>query len=130
VILVDTSVWIEFLQAGGVTEQVKTRLERAELATHPFVRGELALGQLGKRRADFLRGIDALPLIEVAPHDVVLGMAEGHALGASGVGWVDVHLLAACVGSGARLWTLDRPLRLAALRIRKAEILEFRRRRR
>jgi predicted nucleic acid-binding protein len=126
VILVDTSVWIEFLRGGTVAEQLKVKLDRGDLVVHPFVRGELALGQLGKKHAVFLRGIDALPFVDVAPHDVVLGMVEAHALAASGVGWVDAHLLAACVGAGARLWTLDRSLRLAALRIRKPGILDLR----
>lgn len=125
-ILVDTSVWIEFLQGGAVAAQLKERLDRGDLVVHPFVRGELALGQLGKRHAAFLRAIDTLPLIEVTRHDVVLRMVEGHALAASGIGWVDAHLLAACVGAGARLWTLDRSLRLAALRIRKPGILDLR----
>lgn len=124
-ILVDTSVWIEFLRAGRVAAQVKARLEGGDLVAHPFVRGELALGQLGKRRADFLRGIDALPVMEVASHDVVLRLVEDHALAASGMGWVDAHLLAACAGTGVRLWTLDRSLRLAAFRIRKPAILDI-----
>jgi predicted nucleic acid-binding protein len=126
VILVDTSVWIEFLRGGAVAAQLKTRLDRGDVVGHPFVRGELALGQLGKRRSAFLRGIDALPAIEVVAHDVVLRMVEDHALAASGVGWVDVHLLAACAGAGARLWTLDRSLRLAVLRVRKPGLLDLR----
>ncbi len=54
------------------------------------------------------------------------GVAEDHALAASRVGWVDAHILAACATTGARLWTLDRSLRLAALRIRKPGILDIR----
>lgn len=122
-ILVDTSVWIDFLQGGAVTAQVKLRLGTGELAGHPFVRGELALGQLGRGRVEFLRGIDALPFFQVSPHSEVLNMVEAHALAATGVGWVDVHLLAACVAADARLWTLDRGLRLAALRIRRAGLI-------
>ena len=124
-ILVDTSVWIDFLRGGSVVALLTTKLEHRKLVAHPFVRGELALGQLGKRRAAFLGGLDVLPMIEVAPHEVVLRMVEQHALAATGVGWVDAHLLAACVGAGARLWTLDRALRLAALRIRKAGLLDL-----
>jgi predicted nucleic acid-binding protein len=126
VILVDTSVWIEFLRDDAIATRLNPRLDRGDQVAHPFVLGELALGQLGRRRAAFLRGIETLPLIDVAPHHTVLRMVQDHALAASGVGWVDAHLLAACVGAGARLWTLDRALRLAALRIRKPGILHLR----
>lgn len=122
-ILVDTSIWIDFLAGGSTASWVKSSLETAALACHPFVRGELALGQLGKRRKDFLRGIDRLPVLPLAAHEDVLALVEAHDLAGAGIGWVDAHLLAACVGTKARLWTLDRSLRLAALRARDASVL-------
>ena len=121
-ILVDTSVWIDFLAGGSTATSVKSLLETVELACHPFVRGELALGQLGKRRKDFLRGIDRLPVLPLAAHEEVLALVEARDLFRAGLGWVDAHLLAACIGTRAHLWTLDRSLRLAALRARDASV--------
>ncbi|HEY4187532.1 MAG TPA: PIN domain-containing protein [Polyangia bacterium] len=122
-ILVDTSVWIDFLAGGSTAASLKSLLETVEVACHPFVRGELALGQLGRRRKDFLRGIDRLPVLPLAAHEDVLALVEAHDLVGAGIGWGDAHLLAACVGTKARLWTLDRSLRLAALRAREVSLL-------
>jgi len=44
VILVDTSVWVDHLRAGG--EALASWLEAGMVLTHPFVVGELALGNL------------------------------------------------------------------------------------
>jgi predicted nucleic acid-binding protein len=46
----------------------------------------------------------------VASHDEAMAFAERHALAGRGVGWVDVHLLAAAVLARARLWTRDKRL--------------------
>jgi predicted nucleic acid-binding protein len=44
VILVDTSVWIEHLRAGS--GRLAALLNKGEVLLHPFVIGELALGNL------------------------------------------------------------------------------------
>jgi predicted nucleic acid-binding protein len=44
-------------------------------------------------------------------------MIEAHGLPGSGLGWVDAHLLAAALISGAKLLTLDRVLQRIAWRI-------------
>jgi hypothetical protein len=53
----------------------------------------------------------------VAEHDEVLALVDSHGLAGSGIGWIDAHLLAAALLSSASLWTLDRRLARAALRI-------------
>jgi predicted nucleic acid-binding protein len=44
-------------------------------------------------------------------------LIEHRRLAGSGIGWVDAHLLASALLSGARLWTLDRPLARVAQRL-------------
>ncbi|MGH7735686.1 MAG: type II toxin-antitoxin system VapC family toxin, partial [Gemmatimonadales bacterium] len=46
-ILVDTSVWVDHLRVGD--EALARRLEAGEVLTHPFVIGEIALGDLRQR---------------------------------------------------------------------------------
>ena len=48
-ILVDTSIWMHHLRAGE--EQLSTLLGDGEVLGHPFVTGELALGNLVNRVA-------------------------------------------------------------------------------
>ena len=114
-ILVDTSVWVEHLRRG------EPRLERhlidAEVAGHPFVLGELALGSL-RRRDEILGLLAALPQAQLASHEEVRGFVETRKLWARGIGWVDAHLLSAAALSGFRLWTLDRRLAAVASELR------------
>jgi predicted nucleic acid-binding protein len=81
---------------------------------HPFVLGEIALGSL-KSRAELLQLLEALPGTLVASDAEVMHMVNERALFGRGLGWVDVHLLAATLLTpGLRLWTRDRRLHAVA----------------
>jgi hypothetical protein len=47
-----------------------------------------------------------------------MAFLEHHRLAGSGVGWLDVHLLAATALAGTTLWTRDQRLRQVATRLR------------
>jgi predicted nucleic acid-binding protein len=49
--------------------------------------------------------------------DEVLALIEHHRLMGIGIGWIDAHLLASAMLGGIGLWTLDRRLAEAALRL-------------
>ena len=111
-ILADTSIWIDHLRGGDavMTEQ----LERGSIAMHPVVLGEIALGSL-KSRAELLQLLEAMPRTLVASDAEVMHMLDERALFERGLGWVDVHLLAATLLTpGLRLWTRDRRLHAVA----------------
>jgi predicted nucleic acid-binding protein len=108
VILVDTSVWIEHLRRG--VRDLAAALETGAVVMHPFVMGELACGHL-HNRAIVLDLFARLPEAPVATHAESLRFIEAHALAGRGVGYIDVHLLAAvALAPGTRLWTRDRQL--------------------
>jgi predicted nucleic acid-binding protein len=108
VVLVDTSVWVEHLRKGSPT--LKELLGRGQVATHPFVIGELALGNLRQRDA-VLSALAGLPQARTAAHDEVMLFIDRHKLSGKGVGYLDVHLLASVkLTPGACLWTLDKRL--------------------
>ena len=106
-ILVDTSVWVRHLREGDA--RLTAALERVEVWTHPWVVGELACGRLAGRAA-VLGLLRALPTAPVARDSEALALIERRSLMGRGIGWVDVHLLASALLSGARIWTLDRRL--------------------
>jgi predicted nucleic acid-binding protein len=117
-ILVDTSVWVDHLRRGDV--QLVSLLESAKAATHPFVIGEIACGSLTDRQT-VLSLLQDLPMATVADNDEVLAYVEHHKLYGKGIGYVDVHLLAAvALTEGASLWTRDKRLRAAAESLRCA----------
>ena len=91
-------------------------LEAAEVACHPFIIGELVVGNLSPR-SEVPALLGDLPLVALAEHDEAMSFVSRHSLGASGIGWVDVHLLCSAALSHVRLWTLDRRLASVADRL-------------
>ncbi len=84
---------------------------------HPFVLGELALGNLPQRRM-ILDTLRLLPQAVVASSEEVLDFVDQHRLPGVGIGYVDVHLLAAvALTADESLWTRDRSLRGVAKRL-------------
>jgi predicted nucleic acid-binding protein len=111
VILLDTSIWIDHLRHSDA--HAVTTLQSGLVLSHPFVIGELACGNL-KSRANLLGLLATLPKARVAQEEEVLYFIERHKLMGRGVGYIDVHLLAAtALTEGTQLWTRDK--RLAAL---------------
>lgn len=111
-ILVDTSVWVDHLRRGDA--RLAEMLERGAVVIHPFVIGEIACGTLSSR-STVLDLLQDLPAAVVAASEEVLGFIERHVLHGQGIGYVDVHLLASvALTQGAKLWTRDRRLRVAA----------------
>jgi predicted nucleic acid-binding protein len=89
-------------------------LDAGSVIVHPFVIGEIACGSLANRKI-VIELLQAMPPSAVADDDEVLVFMEHHGLHGKGLGYVDVHLLAAvALTSGARLWTRDKRLRAAA----------------
>jgi predicted nucleic acid-binding protein len=112
VILVDTSVWVEHLRSASAI--LSALLEDGGVLGHPFVLGELALGNL-RRRDDVLRVLRRLPQATSASHLEVLQFIDREALYGRGIGYVDAHLLAAArLTAGSKLWTRDRRLQTVA----------------
>jgi len=112
VILVDISVWIDHLQSGD--EQLSALLSGGEVLGHPFVMGELALGNLRQREA-LLSDLQDLPQAIVASDEEVLSLINRQTLFGRGIGYVDAHLLAAVLlTADSKLWTRDRRLQVVA----------------
>jgi hypothetical protein len=84
---------------------------------HPFIIGELACGNLSRRR-EILGLLGNLPDAPVAEHREVLEFVEAHRLMGSGIGWVDAHLLVSAALGGMSFWTLDRRLEAISRRLR------------
>jgi predicted nucleic acid-binding protein len=110
VILVDTSVWIDHLRVGD--EELALLLNEGEIVTHPFVIGEVVLGNLRRREADTAILLD-LPQVNVAADEEVRKLIEDYRLFGTGIGYVDAHLVAAAkLTPDTLIWTRDH--RLAA----------------
>lgn len=116
-VLVDTSVWIDHFRKKEPA--LVGLLENSQVLGHPFVRGELALGNLPQRQ-NILGLLDNLPQAPVAFADEINPFIEAHALFGLGIGLIDVHLLASAQLANAQLWTRDKRLLSVAVRFNLA----------
>jgi len=116
VILVDTSVWIDHLRSGDAT--LARLLDNSAVLAHPWVIGELALGNLS-RRDEVIGLIQGLPQATLATHGEVLGLIEQETLYGAGIGYVDAQLIAATrLTPDTALWTRDKRLSAVTARLR------------
>ena len=113
-VLVDTSVWVSHLKDGN--PQLEALLMKGRVVCHPFIIGELACGNL-KNRKVIISLLEALPTATAADHKEVLFFIEQHRLMGTGLGYVDVHLLASARLSRIRFWTGDKRLMEASLKL-------------
>lgn len=114
-VLVDTSVWIDHLRHGDA--HLAGLLDARCVLAHPFVTGELALGNL-RQRVIVLNALRGLPQASVATDEEVFHFIDQHMLFGIGIGYIDAHLLAATrLMPGTSLWTLDKRLMAAADRL-------------
>lgn len=114
-ILVDTSIWIDHLRTAD--ERLTKLLYGGEVLAHPFVIGEIAVGNLAQRDAILADMLD-LPKAIVATEWEALDFIGRHRLFGLGIGYVDAHLLASArLTPDAALWTRDRRLRAVAERL-------------
>lgn len=110
-ILVDTSVWISHFQQHNTG--LESLLNKGMAATHPFIIGELACGNL-KNRKEILTLMQALPSTTLVEDHEILHFIDEHQLMGSGLGLIDIHLLASAILSSIDLWTKDKILKQTA----------------
>ena len=114
-VLVDTSVWVNHLRKGDI--QLEELLLDGEVVCHPFVIGELACGNI-KNRSEILALLQVLPEVPTIDLAEYLYFIEQNHLSGTGIGFVDVHLLASSQLSGIPLWTNDKRLKEIARKIK------------
>ncbi|KAI3591780.1 Toxin 1, PIN domain [Cupriavidus sp. U2] len=108
-ILVDTSVWIDHLNASD--SMLISLLTEERVLIHPYVIGEISLGSLRNRGA-VLGALQDLPRAPVATHEEVFYLIERENLFNRGIGYVDTSLLAAArLQPGITIWTRDKRLK-------------------
>lgn len=107
-ILIDTSVWIDhFKQPIAVLQSLA---QDEHVLGHPFITGELAVGHLRDWNGA-LAMLRRLLQARIASEVEFLTLISGERLSATGLGFVDVHLLASCrITPGTKLWSRDKRL--------------------
>lgn len=118
VILVDSSIWADFFR--GREPRLEPLFAGGMIVHHPFVTGEIAMGSFpsAAARDKTIRTLSSFPAVPVCGEAEFYAFVAGHALGGSGIGFIDAHLLASAGSqSGVRLWTRDKRLAVQAERL-------------
>ncbi len=114
-ILADTSVWIDFFRTPDV--HLQELAQRRRMVCHPFVTGELAAGSLHVRHRMILM-LRNLPQLKPVEEGGFYDFLEQNEVNGKGLGFVDIHLLAAAAQDGnVRVWTKDRRMQDQAIRL-------------
>jgi predicted nucleic acid-binding protein len=114
-VLVDTSVWVNHLRKGDI--RLEELLVDGKVLCHLFIIGELSCGNI-KNRSEILALLQALPKAPTIDLAEYLYFIEQNHLSGTGIGFVDVHLLASSKLSGIPLWTNDKRLKEIALKLK------------
>ena len=113
-ILVDTSVWVDHLRSGE--KALVDLLNEGLVLTHPLIIEELACGNLSRRK-EILDLFSALPMAPAASHDEILKFIAAERLFGTGLGAVDIHLMASARLARRKIWSRDKALCRAAKRL-------------
>ena len=112
-ILVDTSIWIEFLRKNNkVFELMQEKLEKREILAIECIFGELLLGAKNKHEQKIITSYwEYLPKIDESGIWIQAGNYLGNKrLISKGIGLIDVVILLAARKTNSKIWTLDKKL--------------------
>ncbi len=107
-VIIDTSTWIAHFKK--YSRNVERALKGGLVILHPWIIGELALGDI-PHRLRTLRDLKLLPQVRVLPVDETFEFIERFELSGSGLGWVDINILLSALSEGMGLITEDKKLR-------------------
>jgi hypothetical protein len=120
-ILADTTIWIEHFRSEN--KEMRRQLGARNIAIHPFVVAELAMGSL-RDRLKTLAWLDFLPRVRIAQIGEVREMIEIRSLYSRGIGLTEAHLIASClIDPPTLLWTNDKRLSTVAESLGIAAVL-------
>lgn len=120
-ILVDTSVWIDFLRQSDqdLVDIMRSYLKRNDVFAISAVFGELLQGAKNKREQKIIQEIWLnLPKVDEIELFIKAGeLSNKYRLYDMGVGIVDCYIMAGALQNNLALWTLDKKLAIATEKV-------------
>ncbi len=112
-IIVDTSIWIEYLRGILSHSQLMAEfIERRDIKALDCVFGELLQGSKGKRERDIiLQYWQYLPKLHANDIFINAGIySNDHKLFAKGIGLIDALIIVSAIEYSDTIWTLDKKI--------------------
>jgi predicted nucleic acid-binding protein len=113
--LADTSLWIDHFR--GSTSELLQPLAEGQIVIHDFILGELHLGHFKSQHKKLIfERLNVLEKISLSANSQVIEFAIQKKLSGTGIGWIDCHLLHACMQAKVQILTKDKNLKRLALK--------------
>ena len=113
-ILADSSVWIDLLKGKALDQALLQLGSEDQLCCHPWIVGELIVGNLGPKRDYLIKRLWLLPQLPVRNIYDLGDFVEREKLFGKGLSLVDIQLLYVALAENSLLWTQDKILKRAA----------------
>ena len=113
-VLADTSIWADHFRSNDF--HLAELLGSNCVVMHPFMLAEVALGSL-RGRAKSIKDLQSLPAVSLVDDAALLHSIGSLRLYATGIGFVDAHILLSAKQEGHELWTRDKRLAAQAERL-------------
>ncbi len=114
--LVDSTVWIAWFRGERAVLSLGPLVRRRAVYVHSWIVGELSLGS--GVPAGHIQDLAQLPALGTVDDERLSRFLAEHRLQGSGLGWVELQLLASAHQRGIALWSLDRALARATRAVR------------
>lgn len=108
-ILIDTSIWIDYLHGSPSVSRLQNLLEENLICTHSWIEGELRSGSL-KNRDLFFDSLTRLTYIPTVSESIIFRLIEVEKLYGRGLSIIDINLYASAKAEGVKIWTKDKNL--------------------
>jgi predicted nucleic acid-binding protein len=109
-VLIDTEIWIDFLNGKNSSLNLVELLETNRVRIHPFIEGELRVGII-KNRSKFLELLQSVKRASEISQDVLFLLIENEELFGKGLSIIDIHIYAASLVDHLLVWTNDKNLK-------------------
>ena len=113
-ILVDTSVWVDFFNQHSKAAQLGSLLKTKKVKSHPWIIGELSLGNYGGSRPQVFFDLSNIKYLPVLDPFELIHFVDQYRLYGQGLSFIDVHLLCSSKLENIPIWTHDKALKKAA----------------
>ena len=118
-ILVDTSIWIDAIQGRGEIPILIEMMQDKRVLLHPWVFGELLVGNLGQKREKILNELQIFPKAPIYSLEELQSFIDAEKLFGKGLSLIDAQLIYTALVNDCMLWTRDKSLLLLAKRYKK-----------
>jgi predicted nucleic acid-binding protein len=107
--LIDTGVWIDYLQGLSSVAKLTKLLDENLVCIHTLIEAELRCGSI-KNRDLFFNSFTKLPYIAPISESIIFRFIKSEKLFGLGLSIIDIHLYASAKAENIKIWTKDKQL--------------------